>query len=57
MSSFRKSVSTGTEDMATTNIFKKEHVATCVELEGKNPGCCWSGKERSAGRSVCAEEC
>jgi len=55
MSGLRKSASTGTKDMATTNIFKREHVATCVELGGRNPRCCWSEGEKTAGKPVCAE--
>lgn len=50
MSGLRKSASTGTKDMATTNIFKREHVAIHMELGGRNPGCCWSEGEKAARR-------
>lgn len=53
MSGLRKSASTGTKDMATTNIFKREHVATCVELGERNPDRCRSEGEKTAGKSVC----
>lgn len=36
-----------------TNAFKSEHVATCMKLRGRNPGCCWSEGEKAAGKPVC----
>lgn len=35
------------------SIFKSEHVATCMELRGRNPGCRQSEEEKAAGKPVC----